>query len=67
MGAPNTGTTASANALAIETGGGLDIRLANHLAFRALQINYLRSLFPNSITNVRNSLDLGSGFVLRFK
>jgi hypothetical protein len=64
-GSPNAGTTTSANALAVETGGGLDIRLSHRLAVRAIRASYLRTQFPNSSTNVQNNLALGAGIVFR--
>jgi hypothetical protein len=63
---PTAGTTTSANALAVEAGGGLDVRLSEHLALRAVDIRYLRTGFPNSTTNIQNNLNLGAGIVFRF-
>jgi hypothetical protein len=65
VGSVNAGTTSSANALAVETGGGLDVRLSHHLAIRAIQASYLRTQFPNTTSNVQNSLNIGAGVVLR--
>jgi len=62
---PTAGTTTSSNALAVETGGGLDVRLSEHLALRAVDIRYLRTGFPNSTTNIQNNLSLGAGIVFR--
>jgi hypothetical protein len=62
---PTAGTTTSANALAVEAGGGLDIRLSGHFALRAVDARYLRTDFPNSTTNIQNNLSLGAGIVLR--
>jgi hypothetical protein len=66
VGSVNAGTTSSSNALAVETGGGFDIRLSRRVALRAIQASYLRTQFPNSTTNVQNNLSLGAGLVLRF-
>jgi hypothetical protein len=65
VGSPTAGTTTSANALAVEAGGGLDIRLFGHFALRAIDARYLRTGFPNSTTNIQNNLSLGAGIVLR--
>lgn len=61
VGSPNAGTTTSANALAVETGGGLDIRLSRRFAVRAVRASYLRTQLPNTSTNVQNDLNLGAG------
>jgi hypothetical protein len=66
VGSVNAGTTSSANALAVDVGGGLDVRLNRHFALRVFRASCLRTQFPNSTTNVQNSLSLGAGFVLRF-
>lgn len=63
---PAAGTTDSANALALQTGGGLDIRLKHHLSIRAIQVDYLRTELPNGGTNVQNNLRLAGGLVYRF-
>lgn len=65
VGSSTAGTTTSSNALAVEIGGGLDVRLSRHLAFRAIDARYLRTGFPNSTTNIQNNLSLGAGIVLR--
>jgi hypothetical protein len=66
VGSVNAGTTSSSNALAVYVGGGLDVRLSHHLAIRAVQASYLRTQFPNTTTNVQNSLSLSAGLVVRF-
>jgi hypothetical protein len=66
IGSATAGTTSSANALAVEAGGGLDVRLTQRFAVRAIQINYLYSQFPNASANVQNSFSIGAGVVWRF-
>jgi hypothetical protein len=66
LGSANAGTTASANALAVDVGGGLDVRLNHHFAMRAFRASYLRTQFPNTTTNVQNSLSISAGIVVRF-
>jgi hypothetical protein len=66
VGSANAGTTSSANALAVDVGGGIDVRLNHHFAIRAIRASYLYTQFPNSTTNVQNSLSLSSGIVMRF-
>lgn len=64
VGSVNAGTTSSSNALAIDVGGGLDVRLNHRFAVRALRASYLRTQFPT--TNVQNSLSLSAGVAMRF-
>jgi hypothetical protein len=66
VGSVNAGTTSSSNALAVDVGGGLDVRLNHRFAIRAIRASYLRTQFPNTTTNVQNSLSLGAGLVMRF-
>jgi hypothetical protein len=63
VGAVNAGTTSSANTLAVDAGGGLDVRLNRHFAVRVFRASYLRTQFPNTTTNVQNSLSLSAGLV----
>jgi hypothetical protein len=66
VGAVNVGTTSSSNALAVDVGGGMDMRLNHHFAVRLFRASYLRTQFPNTTTNIQNSLSLGAGLVMRF-
>jgi hypothetical protein len=66
VGSVNAGTTSSSNALAVDVGGGLDVRLNHRFALRAFRASYLRTQFPNTTTNVQNSLSLSAGLVVRF-
>lgn len=63
VGQGNAGTTSSSNALAVDIGGGVDVRLSRHFAIRAIRASYLRTQFSNTTTNVQNSLSLGAGLV----
>ena len=65
VGSPNAGTASSANALAVDVGGGLDMRLNHRFAVRAVRASYLYTQFPNATTNVQNSLSLSTGLVVR--
>lgn len=53
------------NSFALQVGGGVDVGLSRHLAVRAIQADWLRTLFPNSSTNVQNSLRVAAGIVIR--
>jgi hypothetical protein len=65
VGSSNAGTTSSSNALAADVGGGLDVRLNRRFALRAVRASYLYTQFPNTTTNVQNSLSLSAGLVVR--
>lgn len=62
----STGAQSSANTFALQMGGGVDLKVSSHLAIRAFQAQWLRTQFPNATTNVQNSLQLGTGVVVRF-
>jgi hypothetical protein len=66
VGSVNAGTASSSNALAMDIGGGLDVQLNRRFSIRAIRASYLRTQFPNTTTNVQNSLSLGAGLVMRF-
>jgi hypothetical protein len=55
------------NTLALQVGGGVDLRLSRHLGLRAVQVDWIRTQFPNSTTNVQNNLRLGAGIVFRLR
>lgn len=59
------GTISSANGFALQVGGGLDLRLGHHLAFRPIQTSWLRTQLPNGSNNRQNTLQLGAGVVFR--
>jgi hypothetical protein len=56
----------SANGLATQLGGGVDLTLSRRFAARILQASWLRTQLPNATNNVQNTLNLGAGFVLKF-
>lgn len=58
------GPITSANSLALQFGGGVDIGISRHLSVRALNADLLRSTLPDGTTNVQNNLRLGAGIVL---
>lgn len=60
------GVISSANSLALQVGGGADLRLSKHFSYRLADVNWTRMQFPNSTTNVQNHLQIGTGVVLRF-
>jgi len=62
----STGSSPSANSLALQGGGGVDFLLNDHLAIRVVNIEYLRTWLPNGSTNEQNQLMTGAGIVYRF-
>jgi len=57
------------NAFALVAGGGVDVVLTKHVAWRFAQIDYLNTNFSGPILNPnarQNNLRLGTGLVLRF-
>jgi len=59
----------SENAFAMTAGGGIDLRLQRHLAFRIVQAEYLMTNFANLSTGNRdtqNDIRLSSGLVFGF-
>ena len=61
------GTTPSASSLAIQTGGGVDLGISRHLAWRVVEADWLRTSLPNASTGVQNNLRLTTGIVLRLR
>jgi hypothetical protein len=61
-----TGQQSEANGFASQVGGGIDYRLSNRFAIRALDAAWSRTQLPNSTDNVQNTLWLSAGIVLRF-
>jgi hypothetical protein len=65
---PNsTGANTTADGLAIEAGGGINIAVSRHVTLRAFEANWLRTQLPNSTSNVQNNLRLGAGFVFHLR
>jgi outer membrane immunogenic protein len=65
--APGTpGIPGSSNAFALTAGGGLDIRVSEHFAVRAIQADYYYTRFTNGVNDHQNNLRLGAGLVIRF-
>jgi hypothetical protein len=63
----STSMNSTANSLALQIGGGIDLPFTRHFALRALDVDWLRTQLPNATTNVQNNLRLGAGIVYRFK
>jgi hypothetical protein len=65
---PGAGSaTSTADGLALQVGGGMNVKLKRHIALRAFQADWLRTQLPNSTTNVQNNLRVGGGIILSMK
>lgn len=60
------GAVDSANGLATQVGGGIDIAFRRRFAVRVLDASWVRTTLPNATDNVQNTLHLGGGIVVRF-
>ena len=56
----------SAHSFGMTAGGGVDLAVAQLVALRLFQVNYLLTGFPNSMGSPQKNLQLGTGVVLRF-
>lgn len=61
------GSITSVSGLAVNLGGGVDLRIRPHLALRVIEASWLHTQLPNSSSNVQNNLLLGAGIVFRSK
>jgi peptidoglycan-associated lipoprotein len=61
------GVSSSANGLALQVGGGMNLPLSSHIGVRAFEADWLRTALPNSTTNVQNNLRLGVGVFFRLR
>jgi hypothetical protein len=61
-----TGVASSADSLALQVGGGMNLQFSRHLAIRAFEAAWLRTQFPNATTGVQNNLRAGTGLVIKF-
>jgi len=64
----NTGNSIVENGFAATFGGGLDVRLTDHVAVKPFQIEYLMTQVPNiwSVNNTQNNIRYSAGLVFRF-
>jgi peptidoglycan-associated lipoprotein len=61
------GTTGdSSNAFAFRVGGGLDLPINGALSLRAIQADYLLTLFPNHVNDRQNIVQISAGLAYRF-
>ena len=63
-----TGST-TRNAFATSAGGGIDIKVTNHIAFKPVQVEYLTAQLPDLVASrnsFQNNLRYSAGVVFRF-
>jgi len=58
--------TTSADSMAVQAGGGMNLRFSRRIYLRAFEADWLRTQLPNATTGVQNSLRIGTGLVLKF-
>jgi len=61
------GALSDYNSFALQTGGGVDLRLSKRFAVRPIQADWLRTQFPNARTNIQNNFRVGAGVVVRLQ
>jgi peptidoglycan-associated lipoprotein len=61
------GPTGTATSFAMFAGGGFDVRIARHLAFRPIEADYFLTRLPNGVNGAQNNLRLSAGVVLRIR
>ncbi len=61
-----SGLAGSENAFAMTAGGGVDVKLASHLALRAVQVDYYLTRFDNGVNNQQNNFRISAGIVFHF-
>ncbi len=59
--------SSSANSLALQIGGGMDLAIRHRLSLRVFEADWLRTALPNADTNVQNNVRLAAGVVVRFR
>jgi hypothetical protein len=52
----------SADAAAMQVGGGVNVPISKGFGLRAFQLDYVRTNLPNSATNLQHDLRMGMGF-----
>lgn len=60
------GAQSGTNSLAVKGGGGVDYRLTERFAVRALEASWIHTQYPNSTNSRQNDLRMGVGLVLLF-
>ena len=58
--------SSSANSLALQIGGGMDLPVNHRLLLRVFEADWLRTQLPNADANVQNNIRLAAGTVFGF-
>ncbi|MFZ0519925.1 MAG: outer membrane beta-barrel protein [Candidatus Acidiferrales bacterium] len=61
-----SGGSGSYNSFSMVAGGGLDIKVAEHIGIRATEVDYYLTRFPNGVNGRENNLRISAGLVFRF-
>ena len=61
-----SGAAGSANSFAMTAGGGVEVKLASHVALRVFQADYYLARFDNGVNNQQNNFQISAGIVFRF-
>ena len=59
------GVKSSADAFAMQMGGGLNMSLYKRLGVRLVQVDYVKTTLPNNATNAQDDLRLATGLTFR--
>lgn len=60
------GVADGSNAFAARIGGGIDVPLKSHFQVRAIQIDWFRTQFANTVNDRQNNLEISVGLVYRW-
>lgn len=60
------GVVPTEKSFAFKPGAGLNIGITPHIAWRAIQADWLRTQFPNAANGSQSTLQLNTGFVFRY-
>lgn len=60
------GSVPSAGSFAANVGGGVNVKIAKTLAWRAVEASWLRTALPSQTGSAQNNLRLGSGMIFSF-
>jgi hypothetical protein len=64
---PHVGAaTTTASSLAVQAGGGLNMRLTRNLGLRLVEADYVMSRLPNNANNYQGDLRMSNGITIRF-
>lgn len=61
----SSGTSSSATAFAMQTGGGANLWLTRHFGIRLVQLDYVYSRLPNAGNSTQNDLRIATGMIWR--